>query len=360
MTRAYNFSAGPAALPTEVLEIAQQELLDFGGTGMSVMEMSHRSSEFVAVADAAVQDLKDLMNVSDEYEIMYFQGGATAQFSAIPMNLISRTGKADFINTGAWAKKAIKEAANYGEVHVAGSSEDKSFTYAPAQEDLVFSNNAAYLHYTPNETIGGVEYGYIPVNGDVPVVADFSSSILGHEIDVSKFGLIYAGAQKNIGPSGMCWVIVRKDLIQDALPGTPAVLNYKLTADASSMLNTPPTLSLYLCGQVFQWIKRQGGVKALQEINERKSAKLYDFIDTSDFYANPVAINSRSRTNVPFTLADAGLDNLFLQEAEEASLLNLKGHRSVGGMRASIYNAVTEEAVNALIDFMADFEKRNG
>ena len=359
MTRAYNFSAGPAALPTEVLEIAQKELLDFKGTGMSVMEMSHRSSEYVQVATEAVQDLRDLMNISDDYEVLFLQGGATGQFSAIPMNLM-HTGKADYIHTGAWAKKAIAEAKKYGEVNIAGSSEDKNFSYAPAQEDLSLGADASYIHYTPNETIGGVEYDYIPTNGDIPVVADFSSSILGHEIDVSKYGLIYAGAQKNIGPSGVCWVIVRKDLMGKAIPTTPSVFDYQKNADAESMLNTPPTLAVYLCGQVFKWMKRQGGVKALQEINERKSGKLYDFIDASGFYANPVAVNNRSRTNVPFTLANAELDKVFLAEAAEANLLTLKGHRSVGGMRASIYNAVSEEAVDALINFMADFEKRNG
>jgi phosphoserine aminotransferase len=360
MSRVFNFCAGPAALPTAVLEKASSEMLDWQGKGLSVMEMSHRSPEYVSIAKQAEQDLRDLLVIPDNYKVLFMQGGATAQFAMIPMNLLRGKASADYINTGQWSVKAIKEASRYCDVNVVASSEDKNFTYAPAQSDMTLNPDAAYVHYTPNETIGGVEFDYIPDTGDVPLVADFSSSILSEELDVSKFALIYAGAQKNIGPAGLCIVIVRDDLLGDVLAGTPTAMNYQVAADNGSMYNTPATYSWYLAGLVFDWLKQQGGVAAIEEINKRKAEKLYSYIDASDYYANPVAINNRSKMNVPFTLKDSALDKAFLQEAEKQGLLNLAGHRSVGGMRASIYNAVTEQAVDALIEFMQSFALRNG
>jgi len=360
MSRVYNFCAGPAALPTAVLEKAAGEMLDWNGKGLSVMEMSHRSDEYVSIAQKAEQDLRDLLSIPDNYKVLFMQGGATAQFAMIPMNLLRGKNSADYINTGQWSQKAIKEAKRYCNVNVVASSEDKNFTYAPAQADLKLNPDAAYVHYTPNETIGGVEFDYIPDTGDVPLVADFSSSILSEELDVSKFGLIYAGVQKNIGPAGLCIVIVRDDLIGETIAGTPTAMDYKVAADNDSMYNTPATYSWYLAGLVFDWLKQQGGVAAMANINARKAKKLYDYIDTSDFYANPVSINNRSRMNVPFTLKSDSLDKAFLEQADKAGLLNLKGHRSVGGMRASIYNAVTEDAVDALIAFMKNFASENG
>ena len=359
MTRVYNFCAGPAALPTEVLEKASAEMLDYQGNGLSVMEMSHRSAEYVAIAEKAEADLRDLLSIPANYKVLFMQGGATAQFAMIPMNLLRGKSTADYINTGQWSAKAIKEASRYCEVNIAASSEEESFTRAPKQSELKLNPDAAYVHYTPNETIGGVEFDYIPDTGGVPLVADFSSSILSRDLDVSKFGLIYAGAQKNIGPAGLCIVIVREDLLGDVLEGTPTAMNYLVTADNGSMYNTPATYSWYLAGLVFQWLKDQGGVSAMAKINDRKARKLYDYIDGSDFYANPVAKENRSCMNVPFTLKDKALDKTFLREADAKGLLNLKGHRSVGGMRASIYNAVPEAAVDALIEFMQDFAAKN-
>ncbi len=360
MSRIFNFCAGPAALPTAVLERAGGELADWHAKGMSIMEMSHRSKEFVSVAEKAEQDLRDLMGIPDNYKVLFMQGGASSQFTMIPMNLLRGGSKADYINTGQWSTKAIKEAKRFCEVNVAASTEGNNFTSAPSQAELNLSPDAAYVHYTPNETIGGVEFDYVPDTGNVPLVADYSSSILSEAIDVSKFGLIYAGAQKNIGPAGLCVVIVREDLLGNTIAGTPTMFDYKVAADNGSMYNTPPTYSWYLAGLVFEWLKEQGGVEAMAELNRRKAEKLYGFIDTNDFYANPVAKNNRSRMNVPFTLADAGLDKTFLAESEQAGLMNLAGHRSVGGMRASIYNAVPEDGVDALIAFMADFAKRHG
>ena len=359
MTRVYNFCAGPAALPTEVLEKASAEMLDYQGNGLSVMEMSHRSAEYVAIAEKAEADLRDLLSIPANYKVLFMQGGATAQFAMIPMNLLRGKSTADYINTGQWSAKAIKEASRYCEVNIAASSEEDSFTRAPKQSELKLNPDAAYVHYTPNETIGGVEFDYIPDTGGVPLVADFSSSILSRDLDVSKFGLIYAGAQKNIGPAGLCIVIVREDLLGDVLEGTPTAMNYLVTADNGSMYNTPATYSWYLAGLVFQWLKDQGGVSAMATINDRKAKKLYDYIDGSGFYANPVAKENRSCMNVPFTLKDEALDKAFLKEADTKGLLNLKGHRSVGGMRASIYNAVPEAAVDALIEFMQDFAAKN-
>lgn len=360
MSRAYNFCAGPAALPTAVLEQAQQEMLDYQGMGLSIMEMSHRDKVFVDIAEKAEQDLRDLMGISDDYSVLFLQGGASTQFAMIPMNLLGEGETADYINTGQWSKKAIKEAARYGHINVAASSEDTNFTTVPPQETWNLSASPAYLHYCPNETIGGLEYSFIPEVGDTTLVADMSSTILSRPLDVNRFGLIYAGAQKNIGPAGLTLVIIRKDLLGKAGANVPAMLNYQTHADNGSMYNTPPTYAWYLAGLVFEWLKKQGGVANMAEINKRKAEKLYGFIDDSAFYSNPVEKISRSWMNVPFVLADDRLDKQFLTEADAAGLLNLKGHRSVGGMRASIYNAVPEAAVDALIAFMAEFEKKHG
>lgn len=358
MTRAFNFCAGPAALPEQVLQQAREELLDWQGTGMSIMEMSHRSKEYVAIAETAEQDLRDLLGISDDYAVLFLQGGASQQFSMIPMNLLNSGESADYVNTGQWSIKAIAEAKRFGTINVVASAEDKNFTYVPAQSSWNESKDAVYLHYTPNETIGGVEFPFIPQT-DKPLVADFSSSILSRPLDVNRFGLIYAGAQKNIGPAGIVVVIIRRDLI-GRVKGLPAMLDYRIHADNGSMYNTPPTYSWYLAGLVFKWLKAQGGLQAMAAINDRKAQKLYSYIDASGFYSNPVNPADRSCMNVPFVLADAALDKQFLKEADAAHLLNLAGHRSVGGMRASIYNAVPEAAVDALIEFMQDFAKRNG
>ncbi|WP_339669706.1 3-phosphoserine/phosphohydroxythreonine transaminase [Dasania marina] len=359
MTRRFNFCAGPAALPESVLLQAQQELVDWQGAGLSIMEMSHRSSELVGIANKAEQDFRDLLNISDDYAVLFLQGGASTQFSAVPLNLLGDKTGADYVNTGQWSKKAIKEAQRFCDVNVVASSEDTNFTTIPALDSWQLNKDAAYLHYTPNETIGGVEFFDVP-KVDVPLVADMSSTILSRPIDVNKFGVIYAGAQKNIGPAGLTMVIVRKDLMGNASKHCPTMLDYKTAADNDSMYNTPPTYSLYLAGLVFAWLKEQGGLAAMEQLNRRKAEKLYGYIDNSGFYANPVEISSRSSMNIPFTLASADLDKAFLAEADEIGLLNLKGHRSVGGMRASIYNAVPEEAVDTLINFMKDFAQRNG
>ncbi len=359
--RVFNFSAGPATLPEPVLAQARDELLNWHGRGMSVMEMSHRGKDFVAIAEQAEADLRELLAVPDDYHVLFLQGGATAQFSAVPLNLLGDRGSADYVNTGAWSKKAIATARPLCEVRVAASSEDSRFTTIPPFDTWDLDPAAAYLHYTPNETIGGVEFHWVPDSGEVPLVADMSSTILSRPIDVSRFGVIYAGAQKNIGPAGLTLVIVRGDLAErGAHPHTPPVLDYAAQAKAGSMLNTPPTYSWYLAGLVFQWLKAQGGLAAMAEINRRKADKLYAAIDGSDFYSNPVDPACRSWMNVPFTLADPALDATFLAEAEAAGLTNLKGHRSVGGMRASIYNAMPEAGVDALIDFMGEFERKHG
>ena len=360
MTRVYNFSAGPAMLPDAVLERARAELLDWHGTGMSVMEMSHRGEEFVSIARQAEADLRRLMGIPDDYHVLFLQGGATSQFAMVPMNLLRGRGRADYIDTGLWSRKAIKEARRYCEVNVAASSEAGGYTTIPPRESWRLDPEAAYVHYTPNETIGGVEFHWIPDTGDVPLVADMSSTILSRPVDVSRFGLIYAGAQKNIGPAGLTVVIVRRDLVGETLPGTPTMLDYAAHAEAGSMLNTPPTFAWYLAGLVFQWLLEQGGLEAMAERNRRKAEKLYAAIDASGFYRNPVDPACRSWMNVPFTLADAALDATFLEEAKAAGLVALKGHRSVGGMRASIYNAMPEEGVDRLIEFMQDFERRHG
>ncbi|MET0116306.1 MAG: 3-phosphoserine/phosphohydroxythreonine transaminase [Sedimenticola sp.] len=359
MSRVYNFSAGPAALPEDVLKQAQEELLDWHGSGMSVMEMSHRGKEYMSIASEAESDLRELMAIPDNYKVLFLQGGASSQFAMIPLNLLKGKSGADYINTGSWSKKAIAEAKRYCDVNIAGASPDGQFT-VPAQDALSLNGDAAYVHYTPNETIQGIEFPYVPETGDVPLVADFSSTIISRPVDVSRYGIIYAGAQKNIGPAGLTVVIVREDLIGGAADGTPTMFNYETHAGADSMYNTPPTYGWYLAGLVFKWIKNNGGLTAMAEVNERKAGALYQAIDNSDFYNNPVDPACRSWMNVPFTLADAELDATFLSEAAEAGLKTLKGHRSVGGMRASIYNAMPEAGVQALVDFMADFEKRNG
>jgi len=359
MSRVFNFSAGPAMLPEEVLEQASAEMTDWHGTGMSVMEMSHRGKEFSSIAERAESDLREILSVPDDYRILFLQGGASSQFAMVPMNLLRGRDTADYINTGSWSKKAIAEAGRFCRVNVAATAEASNFTTIPPREQWSLNPEAAYVHYTPNETIGGVEFHGIPDVGAVPLVADMSSTILSRPVDVSRFGVIYAGAQKNIGPAGLTIVIVRSDLMGEVLPGTPTMFNYEVHAKAGSMYNTPPTYSWYIAGLVFAWIKQRGGLEAMAEVNKRKSEKLYAFIDGSDFYSNPVDPACRSWMNVPFVLADPALDGKFLELAKEAGLVNLKGHRSVGGMRASIYNAMPEEGVDALIGFMADFEKRH-
>lgn len=357
MSRSYNFCAGPAALPQAVLEIARDDMLEWHGSGLSLMEMSHRSPEVVGVTAHAEQTLRDLLGISDDYAVLFLQGGASTQFASVPLNLIGEKGTADYVNTGQWSKKAIAEGKRFADVNVAASSEDTNFSTIPAQDSWQLSTDAAYLHYTPNETIGGVEYFWTP-QAQVPLVADMSSTILSRPINVQDFGVIYAGAQKNIGPAGLTIVIVRRDLLGRAGARCPTMLDWKVAADNDSMYNTPPTFAIYLAGLVFDWLTALGGLPAMEAVNRRKAEKLYAAIDGSDFYANPVELASRSLMNVPFTLADDALDKVFLQESEAAGLLNLKGHRSVGGMRASLYNAVSEEAVDALIAFMQDFEQR--
>ncbi|MCW9088928.1 MAG: 3-phosphoserine/phosphohydroxythreonine transaminase [Gammaproteobacteria bacterium] len=362
MARVFNFSAGPAMLPQAVIEQAQQELLEWNGSGMSVMEMSHRGKDYMSIAEKAEADLREVMNIPANYKVLFLQGGASSQFAMVPMNLLRGKDKADYIVTGSWGKKAIAEARRYCNVNVAfdASADSGKFTFAPAQGDLKLSADAAYVHYTPNETIEGVEFPYVPETNGIPLVADMSSTILSRPIDVSKYGVIYAGAQKNIGPAGLTVVIVREDLIGEVVEHTPTMFNYEIHAKNDSMYNTPPTYSWYLAGLVFEWLKQGGGLDKMAETNKRKADKLYAAIDGSGFYANPVAPDCRSWMNVPFTLANPELDALFLAEAKEADLVTLKGHRSVGGMRASIYNAMPEEGVDALVSFMADFEKRNG
>ncbi|MEW6378651.1 MAG: 3-phosphoserine/phosphohydroxythreonine transaminase [bacterium] len=359
MSRIYNFSAGPAVLPEEVLKKAGEEALDWHGSGMSVMEMSHRGKEFISIAAQAEADLRSLMNVPANYRILFLQGGATAQFAAVPMNLLRGRKKADYVNTGQWSKKAIAEAKKYCEVNVAATSADANFTYVPALDTWRLNKDAAYLHYTSNETIGGVEFNWVPDAGDVPLACDMSSNILSRPIDVSKYGVIYAGAQKNIGPAGLTVVIVREDLMGDVLPCTPTIFDYKTQAENDSMYNTPPTYAIYIAGLVFQWLISQGGLETMEQKNIRKAKMLYDLIDASSLYQSPVARENRSRMNVPFTLKKPDLDEQFLKEAKAHGLVQLKGHRSVGGMRASIYNAMPEEGVKALCNFMRDFEARN-
>jgi phosphoserine aminotransferase len=357
--RVFNFAAGPAVLPEEVLTQARDELLDWQHGGMSVMEISHRSKAFVGVAAEAEADLRDLLSIPKNYKVLFLQGGATAQFAFVPLNLARPDSAADYINTGQWSKKAITEAKRYCKVNIAADV-GGSYCDVPAADSLKLTTGAAYLHYTPNETIGGVEFPYVPDARGVPLVADMSSTILSRPIDVSKFGLIYAGAQKNIGPSGLVVVIVRDDLIGKAQAATPSVFDYKAMADDNSMLNTPPTFAWYMAGLIFKWLKAQGGLAAVGERNRQKAQTLYAAIDSSGFYKNPVAPAARSWMNVPFTLAKPELDKPFLQEAARMGLHNLEGHRSVGGMRASIYNAMSLAGVEALVAFMREFQRTHG
>ncbi len=360
MRQIFNFSAGPAVLPEEVLQQAAAEMLDWHGSGQSVMEMSHRGKEYMSIHAQAEADLRELMGIPSNYKVLFLQGGATMQFAMIPINLLRGKGGADYVNTGEWSKKAIKEAKLFGKVNVAASAEDRHFTYVPARADWKLDPNAAYVHICSNETIGGVEFNWVPDTGDVPLVADVSSTFLSRPVDVSKYGLIYGGAQKNIGPAGLTIVIVRDDLIGHAPAGTPTMLDYKAQADNDSMLNTPPTYAVYVAGLVFQWLKRQGGVAAIERKNVAKAKILYDYLDSTGFYRNPVEKADRSRMNVPFTLKDDKLDDAFLKGAQQRGMLQLKGHRSVGGMRASIYNAMPIEGVQRLVDYMREFEKANG
>ena len=356
MKRSFNFSAGPAALPLEVLQEAAAELYDYRGTGMSVMEMSHRSDEFVDIARRAEADLRELLAVPDEYAVLFLQGGATAQFAAVPLNLLGEKRSADYVDTGAWAKKAIEEAQRYCKANVVASSKATKYDRVPPRTEWQLDPSAAYVHIIGNETIGGVEFNEIPDVGAVPLVSDMSSTLLSRPIDVSRFGAIYAGAQKNIGPAGLVLVIVRRDLLDRVRADTPSILHWRLNAENESMYNTPATYSWYIAGLVFRWIKRQGGLVEMERRNRAKAQKLYRAIDSGNFYHCPVVERDRSLMNVTFTLADASLEKAFLQGAEAAGMYNLKGHRSVGGMRASIYNAVPEAAVDALVDYMATFE----
>ena len=359
MSRVHNFSAGPAALPLEVLETIRNDLPDWLGSGMSVMEVSHRGKDFVELAARAERNLRDLMAVPDDYSVLFTQGGATLQMAMAPLNLSAPGDTVDYVITGSWGKKAAGEAGKFCSVNIAADASDRNFTYIPDEASWSRSDNAAYLHITPNETIAGVEFNFVPA-GDVPIVADMSSNILSRPIDVSDYGVIYAGAQKNIGPAGITVVVVRNELLDRVRPNNAHLMTWKSYAESDSMTNTPPTFAWYVADLVFQWLKDQGGIEAIAAVNARKAAKLYSAIDASDFYSNPVAVDCRSRMNVPFILADDSLDAKFLEDSAAAGLANLKGHRSVGGMRASIYNAVSEDAVDALLAFMAEFERVNG
>jgi phosphoserine aminotransferase len=360
MKRVFNFSAGPAVLPLEVLSQAREEMADWHGTGMSVMEMSHRGKEFISIHAQAEADLRELLAIPANYKVLFMQGGAIGENAIVPMNMLrGRTG-ADYINTGEWSKKSIKEAKRYCTVNVAASSEANNFTSIPKRDTWKLDPNAAYVHICANETIGGVEYHFTPDTGAVPLVADMSSNILSRAVDVAKYGLIYGGAQKNIGPAGLTIVIVRDDLIGQALPATPSAFDYKQQADNDSMYNTPPTYAIYIAGLVFQWIKKEGGLSAMETHNRKKAALLYDYLATTAFYSNPVAREDRSLMNVPFKLQDVALDEAFLKGAQALDMVQLKGHRSVGGMRASIYNAMPMEGVQALVAYMKEFERKNG
>ncbi len=351
----YNFSAGPAVLPKEVLAQARDEMLDWHGSGMSVMEMSHRGSEFMSIIQQAEADLRALMGIPSHYHVLFLQGGAWTQFAMVPMNLLRGRHTADYVYTGIWAEKAIEEASRYCEVKLAASGAAQGFHMIPPYSQWNLNPEAAYVHYTANETIGGVEFNWIPETGEVPLVVDMSSDILSKPVDVSRFGLIYAGAQKNIGPAGLTIVIVRDDLLAEPLPGTPTMMDYRTHATHGSMFNTPPTYAVYMAGLVFQHLKQTGGLQAAAERNRKKAGLLYAYIDGSGFYQNPVALDCRSLMNVPFTLRDPKLDELFLQGAEQRGLMQLKGHRLAGGMRASIYNAMPLAGVHALVDYMQDF-----
>jgi phosphoserine aminotransferase len=360
MARIFNFSAGPAVMPEAVLAQARDEMLDWHGSGMSIMEMSHRGKEFISVASAAEADLRALLAIPDNYKVLFLQGGAQAQFALVPMNLLGTKKGADYIDTGQWSKKAVQEAKRYCTPNVAASSEGQRYTCIPERSQWRLDPDAAYVHYTSNETIGGVQFHWVPDTGNVPLVCDMSSDILSRPLDISKFGLIYAGAQKNIGPAGLTLVIVRDDLLGRAMPITPGVFDYKAQAEAESMLNTPATFGIYLAGLTFKWLAAQGGLAAMEKRNIEKAGMVYELLDQTEFYRCPVRREDRSRMNIAFTLRDAKLDEAFLKEAKAQGLSELKGHRSVGGMRASIYNAMPVAGVKALVDFMRDFEKRHG
>ena len=358
MPRKFNFGAGPATMPESVLKEVQEELLDWNGLGLSVMEISHRSPEFIQIANQAEQDFRDLLSISEDYAVLFTHGGATMQNAMVPLNLAGKDGSADYVNSGHWAKRSIKEAQRYTNVNIAATSEEEDFRYFPKQESWEFSQNSSYVHYTPNETIGGLCLRAIE-HSEVPIVADYSSGILSEPLDVNKFSLIYGGAQKNIGPSGLGFVVIKKDLLGNPQPITPNLLNYTLIHEGESMSNTPPTFAWYVAGKVFKWLKSLGGVEEIAKINIRKADKLYSYIDGSEFYENNINEENRSIMNVPFLLVKEDLNDKFLKESKEAGLLALKGHRSVGGMRASIYNGLPEEGVDALVDFMDIFSKEN-
>ncbi len=359
MSRVYNFSAGPAVLPEEVLKQAAAEMLDYNGCGMSINEMSHRSKTFDQVIQTAEQDIRDLMNIPDNYKVLFLQGGGHTQFAMVPLNLFRNSKKCDLVNTGQWSKKAMAEAKRYGTVNLVASSEDKTFTYIPKLDPAKFDPEADYFYITLNNTIYGTRWTKLPETGNVPLVADASSNILSEEIDVSKFGLIFAGAQKNVGPAGVTIVIIREDLIGHALDFTPTMLDYETHAKENSLYNTPPTYAIYVAGLTFKWLKKLGGVKAMEKINREKAAILYDFLDNSKLFKGTVVPEDRSLMNVPFVTDSEELNAKFVKEATEAGLVNLKGHRTVGGMRASIYNAMPYEGVEKLVNFMAEFEKAN-
>lgn len=359
MDRVYNFSAGPSMLPEEVLKKAQEELVIYGDTGMSVMEMSHRSKAYQNIIDGAEATLREIMNIPENYKVLFLQGGASSQFAMIPLNLFGNSKKADYVNTGQWSKKAIAEAKRYGSVNVIASSEDTTFNYIPELDQNTFSPDADYFYITTNNTIYGTRFTHLPDTGSVPLVADMSSNILSEVYDINKFGIIFAGAQKNMGPAGLTVVIIRDDLIGHAMDITPTMFNYKTHADNGSMFNTPPTYSIYIAKLVYEWVKEMGGVSAMQKINEEKAGLLYDFLDSSSFYKGTVVPKDRSLMNIPFVSPSEELDAKFVKEASAQGLVNLKGHRSVGGMRASIYNAMPIEGVRALVDFMKKFEVEN-
>ena len=359
MGRVYNFSAGPAVLPEEVLKEAAEEMLDYKGTGMSVMEMSHRSKAFQTIIETAEQDLRDLLHIPDNYKVLFLQGGASLQFAMIPMNLMKHK-KADYISTGQWAKKAYQEAKKYGEAKAIASSEDKTYSYIPDCSDLPIDEDADYVYICENNTIYGTKFKTLPNTKGKTLVADVSSCFLSEPMDVTKYGVIYGGVQKNIGPAGVAIAIIREDLItEEVLPGTPTMLKYKIHADNDSLYNTPPCYGIYICGKVFQWLKNMGGLEVMKERNEKKAKLLYDFLDESELFRGTVEKKDRSLMNVPFVTGNEELDAKFVKEAKEAGLENLKGHRTVGGMRASIYNAMPLEGVEKLVEFMREFEKRN-
>lgn len=360
MQRVFNFSAGPATLPEKVLQRVQEELLDWHGSGMSVMEMSHRGKEFIDIHALAEKKLRELLAIPPHYKVLFMQGGAIGENAIVPLNLLAEKTSADYVNTGEWSKKSIKEAKKYCTVHIAASSEAEQFTYIPKQTDWRVSTNPAYVHICSNETIGGLEYHWVPETGHIPLVADMSSHILSRPIDVEKYGLIYAGAQKNIGPAGLTIVIIREDLLGKAHPHCPSAFDYQLVANNDSMYNTPPTFAIYVAGLVFEWLQEQGGLAAIEHRNISKAKLIYEYLDQTSFYSNPVRKEDRSRMNVPFKLRDPSLDEPFLQGANEQGMIQLKGHRSVGGMRASIYNAMPIEGVQSLVNYLREFERRYG